>query len=84
VRTSLRKLGNSAGVIIPKSMLAELGLAAGAPVDMALAEGRLIVVPIKQPARAGWAEAARAIAVAGDDSMAWPEFGNAGDDTLEW
>jgi antitoxin MazE len=84
MRASVRKLGNSAGVIIPKSILAELGLSAGASVDMALAEGRLILVPIKQPSRAGWAEASRVIAAAGEDALTWPEFGNADDAVLEW
>ncbi len=84
MRASVRKLGNSAGVIIPKSILVELGLTAGASVEMSLAEGRLVLVPIKQPGRAGWAEASRALAEAGDDALIWPEFGNAEDDTLAW
>jgi antitoxin MazE len=84
MRTSVRSLGNSAGVIIPKAMLAELGLTAGASVDMTLAEGRLILSPARQSARAGWADASRVIAEAGDDALVWPEFGDAGDDKLVW
>jgi len=84
MRASLRKLGNSAGVIIPKAMLNELGLTAGAPVDMSLAGGQLILVPVKDQKRAGWAAASRAIAEAGDDALVWEEFGNADDDTLVW
>jgi antitoxin MazE len=84
MRASVRKLGNSAGVIIPKSILTELGLTAGAAVDMALADGRLILVPVRQPSRAGWAEASRDIAEAGDDALAWPEFANSDDDALVW
>jgi antitoxin MazE len=84
MRASVRKLGNSAGVIIPKSILEELGLTAGASVDMALAEGRLILVPVRQPGRKGWAEASRVIAETGDDAPIWPEFGNADDEALVW
>jgi antitoxin MazE len=84
MRASVRKLGNSAGVIIPKSMLTELGLSTGEYVDMALAEGRLILVPVKQPGRTGWAEASRAIAAADDDALAWPEFADADDVKPEW
>jgi len=84
MRTSVRKLGNSAGVIIPKSMLTELGLTTGASVDMTLADGHLILLPVKQPGRASWAAASRAIAEANDDALVWPEFGNAADETLDW
>ena len=84
MQTSLRKLGNSAGIIIPKATLAELGLSAGDVVDLRLEDGRLILAPSKPPIRAGWADASRAIAEAGDDAPIWPEFGNDGDDELTW
>jgi len=84
MQAALRKLGNSAGVIIPKPVLAELGLAAGDAVDMRLEDGRLILVPVRPARRSGWAEASRAIAAAGDDAPAWPEFGNAGDADRTW
>jgi len=84
MQTAVRKLGNSAGVIIPKSILAELGLSAGDAVDMRLEEGRLILAPVRPSRRAGWTEASRAIAASGDDALVWPEFGNAGDADLTW
>jgi antitoxin MazE len=84
MRAAVRKFGNSAGVIIPKSILAELGVAAGDAVDMTLEEGRIVVAPVKRVTRDGWAEASRAIAEAGDDAPVWPEFGNRGDDDLVW
>jgi antitoxin MazE len=84
MRTSVRSLGNSAGVIIPKAMLAELGLTVGASVDMTLADGRLILSPTRQSARAGWGDAARRISEAADDTLVWPEFGAADDDKLVW
>jgi hypothetical protein len=37
-----------------------------------------------KPPRAGWADAAQAIAHAGDDNLVWREFPNTGDDELEW
>ena len=46
--------------------------------------GRLILAPVRRPRRAGWADASRAIAAVGDDALAWPEFGNAGDADLAW
>ena len=84
MRAAVRKFGNSAGVIIPKSILVELGVAAGDAVDMTVEEGRIVVAPVKRFPRDGWAEASRAIAEAGDDALAWPEFRNEGDDDLVW
>ena len=82
MRVAVRKLGNSAGIVVPKSVLAELGVAAGDAVDITLAEGRVIVAPVKRRVRAGWPEASRHIALAGDDALVWPEFGNADDEAL--
>jgi len=84
MHTAVRKLGNSAGIIIPKSILSELGLSAGDAVDLRLKDGRLILAPARRSSRTGWAEASRAIAKAGDDSLVWPEFSNAGDADLVW
>jgi antitoxin MazE len=83
MQTTVRKLGNSAGVIIPKAVLSQLGLSAGDAVDVRLEDGRLILAPAKPSRRAGWADASRKIAASGED-LAWPEFANTGDDTLKW
>ena len=82
MRVALRKMGNSSGVIIPKPFLAEIG-AAGA-VEMAVEDGRIIIEAEKRAPRAGWAEASRGVAEAGDDALVWPEFANEGDEALEW
>ena len=84
MRAAIRKLGNSSGVIIPKSMLAEIGVAAGDMVELSLEDGRVTITPVKRRPREGWAEASRAIAEAGDDALVWPEFDNIGDDELTW
>ena len=84
MRAAIRKLGNSSGVIIPKPMLAEIGVAVGDMVDLSLEDGRIAISPIKRQPREGWAEASRAIAEAGDDALVWPELGNVGDDELTW
>jgi antitoxin MazE len=82
MRVTLRKMGNSSGVIIPKPFLAEIG-AAGA-VEMAVEDGRIVIEAEKRAPRAGWAEAGEGLAEAGDDALAWPEFANEGDEALEW
>lgn len=84
MQTTVRKLGNSAGLIIPKAILAELGLSAGDAVDLLHEDGRLVLTPVKCGRRAGWAEASRNIAAAGENVLAWPEFANAADDELRW
>lgn len=84
MRTALRKLGNSSGVIIPRSVLADIGLGAGDAVDITLEDGRIVVAPLKRRPRARWAEASQKLAEAGEDELVWPEFGNAGDEGLAW
>jgi antitoxin MazE len=84
MRAAVRKLGNSSGVIIPKSLLAEAGVAVGDAVDMTLEQGRIVLIPVERHARARWAEASRELAEAGDDALVWPEFGNADDEILDW
>jgi antitoxin MazE len=84
VRVAIRKLGNSSGVIIPKTMLAELGVAAGDAVDLSLEQGRIAITPVRRRPREGWAEAFQELAEAGDDALVWPEFGNDEDADLTW
>jgi antitoxin MazE len=84
MRALVRKLGNSAGVIIPKPILAQIGVAAGDDLDLSLDENRIVLAPARRHPRAGWAEEAKRVAEAGDDSLVWPEFGNAGDAELKW
>ena len=80
----MRKVGNSMEFIIPKSLLRDLGVAVGDPVEMTLEAGRIVLVPMKRRARAGWTEALQSIAEARDESLIWPEFGNVEDETLSW
>jgi antitoxin MazE len=77
-------MGNSSGIIIPKPILAQLGVKTGDDLDLSLEDGRIVLAPPKQHPRAGWADAARRIAEAGDDALVWPEFGNVGDVDLKW
>jgi antitoxin MazE len=84
MRAAVRKLGNSSGVIIPRSLLRDLGMSEGDPVEMTLEAGRIVLVPIKRRSRAGWAEASQCIAEARDDTLVWPEFDNAEDQALIW
>jgi antitoxin MazE len=81
MRVTLRKMGNSSGVIIPKPFLAEIGAAQA--VEMSLEDGRIVIEADKRAPRFGWAEASRGLAL-DEEGLVWPEFGNADDETLEW
>ena len=83
MRTAIRKIGNSQGVLIPKPMLIETGLEAD--VDISVENGAIVLRPVRdhQP-RAGWGDAAREIAAQGDDVPVWPEFANVEDADLKW
>jgi len=82
--SAVRKFGNSAGVIIPKPLLAELGAEAGDSVNLRFEQGRIVIERAVPPAREGWARDARRLAAEGDGDLAWPGFGNDGDADLTW
>ncbi len=84
VHVSIRRIGNSQGVVIPKPVLAQLGLDAKGGVEMTMEDGALVLRRPARPARTGWAEAARRIAEAGDDDLVMGEFGNAEDAEFAW
>jgi antitoxin MazE len=80
--TTIRKMGNSQGVLIPKPLLQQVGLLDKAEM---LVEGDALILrkPAAHP-RSGWDEASKALAESGDDALVWPEFGNEGDADIEW
>lgn len=81
--TTLRKLGNSHGVIIPKPLLAQVGMTDEA--EIKIENGAIVLRPVRRSAREGWAEASHAIAAdAAEAELAWPEFANEGDRDLRW
>jgi antitoxin MazE len=82
MEVAIRKMGNSQGIVIPKPVLAQLGLEATA--DLQVRNGVIEIRPVVRNPRAGWAADAQRIASQGDDSLAWPEFGNDADADLVW
>ena len=80
--TTIRRLGNSRGVIIPKPLLKEAGLEDQA--EIALERGAIVLRKPKRNPRQGWAQASRRIAATGDDKLVWPEFANRDDGDLRW
>lgn len=82
MRTVIRKLGNSRGVIVPKPLLVQAGLED--EVELTVERGALVLRRPLRKAREGWAEASRGLAETGDDALVWPEFVNEGDEKLAW
>lgn len=73
MHTNVRQIGNSFGVIIPKRLLKKIGVETGDTVDLSIDKRRIIIRSTKSNVRAGWAEAAQAIAAEGDDALVWSE-----------
>jgi antitoxin MazE len=82
--SAVKKFGNSAGVIIPKPLLAEFGVEAGDSVELKVEAGRIVIERVINSPRQGWAEDAKKLAAAGNDIPEWPEFGNEDDAALAW
>jgi antitoxin MazE len=83
MHVTIRQIGNSQGVVIPKPLLAQVGLDNG-EAEMTIEGGALVLRKPAKPARAGWAEAAQKIAERGDDALVMGEFGNESDAELVW
>ena len=84
VHVSIRRIGNSHGVVIPKPVLEQLGLNSETGAEMTIEGDALVLRAPPKPVRNGWAEASRKIAAAGDHALVMGEFGNAADAELTW
>lgn len=84
MQITIRNIGNSRGVVLPKTLLAQAGLDEGSVADVALEDGAIVLRKPARSVRAGWADAAQTIAAAGDDALLMGEFGNAEDAALSW
>ncbi len=82
MRVSVRKMGNSQGILIPKPILNQLGLTHMADLQV---NGNVIEIRcVKRSPREGWALDSARLAATGDDALQWPELGNDDDAALIW
>jgi len=79
---TVRRIGNSLGIVIPKPVLAQVGLSE--QVELTVERGAIVLRKPRKAARSGWSEAAQAVAVQGEDELLLGEFPNAADLGLEW
>lgn len=77
MKTHLRQLGNSKGVLLPAAVLAASGI--GDEIEMTVEAGRIVITPAK-PDRQGWYDNYQAES----DVDAWEALGASDADTGEW
>ncbi len=81
---AIRTIGNSKGVVLPKPLLAQVGLLDQATANIEVENGTLVLRKPIRCARADWSVAAAAVAAQGEDALLMGEFGNADDAQLSW
>ena len=86
MRTALRKMGNSTGMIIPKAILTELATGAGTPFEIEVRDRAIVATPIVADPRDKWEEELRAMPPEAltEDERAWMAAGNDFDAEWEW
>jgi antitoxin MazE len=84
MQASIKRMGNSAAILLSKPVLAHLAVATGDVLDLNLLEGKVVLSPVQRHPRDGWAVAAQALAQAGDGDLEWPEFDNSSDGEWTW
>jgi len=80
MKARIVRVGNSRGIRLPKALLDQAGLSDD--VELVAEPGRIVIAAAVRP-RAGWAEAARAMAERGDDALLDPPTPTEFDDA-EW
>ena len=84
MQVTIRNIGNSKGVVLPKPLLAQAGLGEDQIAQMTVEDGAIVLRKATLPPRTGWAEAAKSLAEKGGDELVMGEFGNEADAELAW
>jgi antitoxin MazE len=70
MKAQLVRIGNSRGVRLPKAIIEQAGLTEEVELEV---RGNTIVIAATRRTRAGWADAARALAASGGGGLIDPE-----------
>lgn len=84
MQIAIRTIGNSKGIVLPKLLLAQAGMEGQLVADISVENGAIVMRKPAKALRAGWAEAAAAVAEQGGDALLMGEFGNVQDAELSW
>jgi len=79
---TVRRIGNSLGIVIPKPVLSQVGLSGRA--EMTVERGAIVLRKPRKAVRSGWAEAAQLVAARSQDELLLGEFANAEDAEHTW
>ena len=81
MKTSIRKIGNSKGIILPQAMIKACMITN--EVNIEVEDRHIIISPIAEQKRKGWAEAFGKMAETGDDQLIIPDIFDE-EDTNDW
>ena len=84
MQINIREIGNSKGVLIPKPMLAQVGLDDQSVADVSIENGAIILRKPSKSVRTGWSEAAKAVSLVDGDMLVLGEFANTENKDLVW
>ncbi|MET3513576.1 antitoxin MazE [Pseudacidovorax sp. 1753] len=84
IAVTIRAIGNSKGVVLPKTVLAQAGLEDVTDAELLVENGVILLRKAAPRVREGWAEAAARVSTQGGDALVMGEFGNEGDEDLAW
>lgn len=82
LQLTIRAIGNSKGIVIPKSVLEQVGLEE--TVNLAIDGEKLVLTKPKSQHRKNWAADAIAISKAGEDSLLFEDIVNQDDKDWVW
>ena len=81
---AIRAIGNSKGLVLPKPVLAQAGLLDAGSADVTVEGDAIVLRRPPAPVRAGWAEAAQALARHEGDARARGPLHDDGGVELAW
>ena len=82
MKLRVQRIGNSRGIIIPKPLLEQMGLAG--EIELEVQSDALVLRKPSPSPRSGWAEDCTMLAERNEIDLVWPEFANEADASLEW
>lgn len=71
MKSSIRNIGNSKGIILPQNILKECEIEY--EVNLVVRDKTIVITPIETQKRKGWAEAFQEMAKNGDDELVIPD-----------
>jgi antitoxin MazE len=84
MQIKIKEFGNSKGIIIPKPLLAQVGLEDQSIVDITIENGSIVLRKSSKSLRIGWSQAARDLNTPHADLLVLGEFTNSEDKDLVW